>query len=107
MNDIWKALSHPMRREIISLLRNGSMNVTSISGNFDCSGATLSGHLKILKEADLVSMTSEGNIRIYSLNATVAEEALSGMLDLIRFAQTDKNAEAAPPNAPPHPKGSK
>ncbi len=83
MNDIWKALSHPVRREILSLLRNGSLNVQALSEHFDCSGATLSNHLKALKESNLVLVKSDGNSRIYRLNLSVAEEALSGLLSLL------------------------
>ena len=52
--ETFKALSDPVRREILQLLKNGKMSAGEIGGHFDMTGATISYHLKILKKADLV-----------------------------------------------------
>ena len=57
--ETFKALSDPVRREILQLLKNGKMSAGEIGGHFDMTGATISYHLKILKKADLVWETEE------------------------------------------------
>ena len=71
--DTFKALSDPVRREILQLLKKGKMSAGEIGGYFDMTGATISYHLKILKKADLV---------YYELNTTVVEELLLWLSDL-------------------------
>ena len=58
--ETFKALSDPVRREILQLLKNGKMSAGEIGGHFDMTGATISYHLKILKKADLVWETKIG-----------------------------------------------
>ena len=83
MKDVWQALSHPVRREILALLREGAMGAGAIGEKFDMAGASLSQHLKTLREAGLVSVEADGTARIYRLNVSVAEDALTGLLDLL------------------------
>ena len=92
MNDIWQALAHPARRRVLAALRAGSMSAGDLGELFDFSGATLSGHLKVLREADLVSCDREGTRRIYRLNLSVAEDALAGLLDLLRTGEARQDA---------------
>ena len=89
--DIWQALSHPARRRVLTLLRNGVLTAGEIGAVFPFSAATLSGHLRTLREANLVSCTPEGTRRLYRLNLSVAEDALTGLLDLLRVGEADRS----------------
>ena len=74
--ETFKALSDPARREILIMLKNGSMTAGDIGQHFDMTGATTSYHLSQLKKAGLVSETRQKNFIIYELNASVFEEAM-------------------------------
>ncbi|MBB5183412.1 autorepressor SdpR family transcription factor [Catenisphaera adipataccumulans] len=78
----FKALSDPVRRQILDLLKNGRMSAGEIAGSFQMTGATISYHLKILKQADLVTETREKNFIYYELNASVLEETILWLKDL-------------------------
>jgi len=82
-NGIFKALSHPTRRQLLELLRNTSRSAGDLADQFDISWPTLSRHLSVLKEADLVSSERRGNSVIYSINTSVIEDAASALLDLV------------------------
>ncbi|MCI6409931.1 MAG: autorepressor SdpR family transcription factor [Lachnospiraceae bacterium] len=75
-NDTMKALSDPTRREILDLLKKGSMTAGEIGENFDMTGATISHHLSQLKKSGLITESREKNFIHYSLNASVLEEVL-------------------------------
>ena len=75
-SDTMKALSDPARREILTMLRGGSMTAGDIAGRFDMTAATVSYHLSQLKKAGLVFEVREKNFIHYSLNASVLEEVL-------------------------------
>lgn len=77
-SDTFKALSDPVRLEILNMLKkNGRMNAGEISDKFDLSKATISHHLKILREQDLIYETKEKNFIYYELNTSVFEEILT------------------------------
>ena len=71
-----KALSDPTRREILELLKDHRLAAGEIVDHFDITGAAISRHLSILKEADLIRDTREGKFIYYELNASVLEEIL-------------------------------
>ena len=71
-----KALSDPTRREILELLKKSRLSAGEISAHFDVTGAAVSRHLSILKEADLIRDAREGKFIYYELNASVLEEIL-------------------------------
>ena len=75
-SDTMKALADPARREILNLLKGGSMSAGDIAAHFDMTGATVSYHLAQLKKAGLVFEKRDKNYIIYSLNASVVEEVL-------------------------------
>ena len=75
-NDTMKALSDPTRREILDLLKKGSMTAGEIGENFEMTGATISHHLSQLKKSGLITESREKNYIHYSLNASVLEEVL-------------------------------
>ncbi len=87
--ETFKALSDPVRREILLMLRGGRMAAGEISSKFDMTGATVSYHLSQLKKAGLIYETKEKNFIYYSLNISVFEEI---MLWFNQFTNTtDKN----------------
>jgi len=71
-----RALADPIRREILSLLKGGRMSAGDIAEHFDVTGASISRHLSVLKEADLIRDTREGKFIYYELTASVLEEIL-------------------------------
>jgi DNA-binding transcriptional ArsR family regulator len=71
-----KALSDPVRREILNMLKGGTMTAGDIAAHFDIAGASVSYHLAQLKNAGLVFEKREKNFIYYSLNASVLEEVL-------------------------------
>ena len=77
-----KALSDPIRREILNLLKGGRMSAGEICEKFPVTGASISRHLSVLKEADLVRDAREGQFIYYELNASVLEEILLWVADL-------------------------
>lgn len=76
LNETMKALSDPTRRDILNLLKKGSMSAGEIGSNFNMTGATISHHLTKLKQAQLIRETKDKNYIYYSLNASVLEEVL-------------------------------
>ncbi len=77
-----KALSDPIRREILNLLKAGPMAAGDIAGKFDVTGAAVSRHLAVLKEADLIRDNRDGKFIFYELNASVLEEILLWITEL-------------------------
>lgn len=84
INDVLKALSHPIRRDIIARLRDRPLSAGELAGAYAVSKPTMSAHFAALREADLIAAERDGVSIIYHLNATVAEEALGAMMDLLR-----------------------
>lgn len=74
--ETFKALSDPVRREILVLLRNGRLSAGEIGSHFDMAGATISYHLSQLKKADLIWEEKERNFIYYTLNTSVVEEVM-------------------------------
>ena len=77
-----KALSDPIRREILNMLKMGPMAAGEICEHFSVTGAAVSRHLSVLKEADLIRDKREGKFIIYELNASVLEEIMLWITDL-------------------------
>ena len=77
-----KALSDPIRREILNLLKSGKMSAGEIVDKFSVTGASISRHLSVLKDADLIRDTREGKYIYYELNASVLEEIMLWITDL-------------------------
>ena len=76
LHDTLKALSDPVRRDILELLRSGRLSAGDIGKHFDLSAATISHHLNQLKKAGLVLETKYKNFIFYELNVTVFEDVL-------------------------------
>ncbi len=82
MNALFKALSHPVRRRIIEMLRKGPMASGDIASAFDMSWPTVTGHLNALKDAGLVSPEREGASIRYRLEISAVEEAMAFLMDI-------------------------
>ena len=76
MKDIWNAMADPTRREILTMLQSRDMTAGEIAERFSLTGATVSHHLKILREAGLVLTEKQKQTITYSLNTTVFQEFL-------------------------------
>ena len=87
-----KALSDPIRREILNLLKSGRMSAGEITEHFSVTGASISRHLSVLKEADLVRDTRQGQFIYYELNASVLEEIMLWITDLKGANDHDEKA---------------
>ena len=85
-----KALADPVRREILNLLKGGRMSAGEIADRFPVTGASISRHLSVLKEADLIRDQREGKFIYYDLNASVLEELLLWIADLKGESQNDQ-----------------
>ena len=77
-----KALSDPIRRDILNLLKTGRMAAGEIAGHFPVTDASISRHLSVLKEADLIRDTREGKFIYYDINTTVLEEVMLWLVAL-------------------------
>lgn len=77
-----KALADPTRREILNLLKRGRMSAGEITEHFDVTAASISRHLSVLKEADLIRDERQGKFIIYELNASVLEEIMLWITEL-------------------------
>jgi DNA-binding transcriptional ArsR family regulator len=77
INTVFKALSDPTRRSILELLRGGDLNAGEIAESFNISKPSISHHLNLLKQADLVLAERSGQNIVYSLNTTVFQEVMA------------------------------
>ncbi|MCD7955991.1 MAG: autorepressor SdpR family transcription factor [Lachnospiraceae bacterium] len=80
--ETFKALSDPVRRQILELLKSKRLSAGEIGSHFNMTGATISYHLSVLKKADLVTEEREKNFIYYELNTSVLEEVMLWLSDL-------------------------
>jgi ArsR family transcriptional regulator, arsenate/arsenite/antimonite-responsive transcriptional repressor len=85
VNRVYRALSDPTRRRILALLRERDMTAGEVAAQFELSWPTISGHLSILKEADLLQADRVGSTITYRLNVSVLEEALMALMDAFKL----------------------
>lgn len=90
MNNVFQALSDPTRRQILKLLREKDMSAGEISDKFNMTKPSISHHLGILKNADLVLSEKNGQNIIYSLNTTVFQEIIEWFYDLKKGGENDE-----------------
>ena len=91
VQDTFKALSDGTRRKILHLLRSGSMTAGEIGEHFAMTGATISHHLSVLRDAGLVSDEKNGKFIRYELNMTMLDELTSWVLSLKGGDGNEKN----------------
>ncbi|HEY5591731.1 MAG TPA: autorepressor SdpR family transcription factor [Paludibacter sp.] len=82
MNDIFKALNDPARREILKMLQKEDMTAGDIASKFDMTAPSVSHHLDKLKRAGLVSTIKQGQFVLYSINTTIIDDILQYILTL-------------------------
>ncbi len=82
LQNTMRALADPIRRNILNMLKPGRMSAGDIAAKFPVTGASISRHLSVLKEADLIRDHREGKFIYYELNASVLEEILLWISDL-------------------------
>ena len=83
MNEVFRALGDPTRREILRLLRRADMTAGELAERFPLAKSTLSGHFNVLRQARLIVSERRGTTILYSLNLSAFEEAMSAVLDLL------------------------
>jgi DNA-binding transcriptional ArsR family regulator len=83
-NAVFRALADPTRREILRLLRAGPRSSGDIAAQFPTAWATISRHLGVLRDAELILAERNGNSIAYELNTTVLQEFTEGLLDLFQ-----------------------
>lgn len=84
MGDVWKALADPTRRKILELLKKRDMNAGEIAAEFNMTKPSISNHLNILKQADLVDSEKQGQNVMYSIKTSVIEDMLSTLSNLTK-----------------------
>ena len=94
MNRVFQALSDPTRREVLRLLRRGDMSAGDLADRFPLARSTLSGHFKVLMQAGLIVQERRRTSIIYSVNTSALEEALAGLMALMRTRGDGKEASS-------------
>lgn len=100
MNNAFKALADPTRRQILQILNNGEQSAGEIAKKFNLASATMSHHFNNLKEAGLISQRRDGQTIYYRLEATVIQEVISSLLEfsdshLTQNSNSDKSIKNA------------
>src|SRR4051794_37397720 len=95
MNEVFRALADPTRREILRLLRQADMSAGELAERFPLTKSTLSGHFNVLKAADLVRTERRKQSIVYTLNVSVAEEAMAALMALFHVTAAPDGAVPA------------
>ncbi len=90
LNEVFKAIADPTRREILRLLRHEEMSAGEVAARFDMTKPTMSHHFAVLKAAGLITSRREGQTIWYALDTTVLEDVLAWSMDMARGARGDK-----------------
>ena len=104
VNDVFRALADPTRREILRLLRRRAMTAGEIADQFPLAASTLSGHFNVLKQAGLIVSERKATSQVYSLNVSAAEESVGALMDIFRVATPSEKERATrsdPDKVPP------
>lgn len=96
MNLVFKALSHPARRQIVAMLQDGPLASGEIARSFNMAWPSVTGHLTALKEAGLVEPEREGSSVRYRLNISAAEEAIGFLMGLVPSTRPASSLRTAP-----------
>ncbi len=94
-NEVFKALGHPLRRQIMALLRQGPRSSGDLADQFDAAWPTVTRHLNVLKDADLITAERQGTSIIYRTNTSVVEDAVTSLLGLIGRDNGDDDLKEA------------
>lgn len=90
LDRVFKALADPTRREILGMLRTRDLTAGELAERFPLALSTISGHFKVLRDAALVVTERQGTSIVYSLNTSVAEEALGAVLQVLKVGREGK-----------------
>ena len=93
INEVFRALGDPTRREILRLLRESDMTAGEIADRFPLAKSTLSGHFNVLKYAGLIVAEKRGTTVAYSLNASAFEDAVGAVLEALRVGDGKAEGE--------------
>jgi ArsR family transcriptional regulator, arsenate/arsenite/antimonite-responsive transcriptional repressor len=96
LNDVFRALADPTRREILRLLRQREMSAGELAERFDMTKPSMSHHFTVLKAADLVVTRREGQQIIYALNTTVTQDLAAILWDLFAPATAEAKESKEP-----------
>ncbi len=91
INDVFRALSDPTRREILRLLQSGDLSAGEIAERFRLARSTLSGHFNVLKQAGLIVDERQGTTIRYSLNVSAFEEAMAAVMELFAVGERERS----------------
>jgi DNA-binding transcriptional ArsR family regulator len=94
MNEVFRALSDPTRREILRLLRRQDLSAGELAERFPLAKSTLSGHFNVLRQAGLIVSERRGTSIVYSLNVSAFEEALAAVMELLHGGKGRKERKA-------------
>ncbi|WP_084420189.1 metalloregulator ArsR/SmtB family transcription factor [Henriciella litoralis] len=94
-NNVFSALGHPLRRSVMTLLRKGPRTSGELAEAFDASWPTVSRHLAVLKDADLITAERSGTSIIYRANTSVLEDAAAALLALVGKDNGDDDIKEA------------
>jgi DNA-binding transcriptional ArsR family regulator len=95
MSEVFDALAHPIRREVLEMLKRGGMTAGEIAERFPVSKPTMSGHFAKLKAAGLIRGESRGGSIVYTLNMSALEEAVMGFMARMGVGRTTEEERAA------------
>ena len=93
MNILFKALNDPIRRQILEILKEKDMTAGDIAERFEVGKPTISHHLDLLRQADLVTSVKDGQFVLYSINTTVLDEILKWMIGLQAETKTSVKSD--------------
>lgn len=93
MDTVYRALSDPNRRAILRILRRGEMSAGAIADELPIAKSTLSGHLNVLKDANLVIADRNGTTILYRLNVAAYEEIIAAIMDLLGVGDADRTGD--------------
>ncbi|HRE75963.1 MAG TPA: autorepressor SdpR family transcription factor [Flavobacteriales bacterium] len=82
MNEVFKALNDPARREILNMLRKGDLTAGEIAEKFEMTAPSISHHLDKLKRAGLVTTEKQGQYVFYSLNTSIIDDLMHYLMNL-------------------------
>jgi DNA-binding transcriptional ArsR family regulator len=88
-NAVFKALADPTRREIVQMLKAGPLTSGEIAERFPSAWATISRHLGVLREAEVITAERHGNSIRYELNATVLQDLIAHIFDWTKKGDSD------------------
>jgi DNA-binding transcriptional ArsR family regulator len=97
MNEVFKALSDPTRREILRILSHGERTAGELAEPFDMTKPSMSHHFAVLKDAGLIRSRREGQQIVYSLDSTVVEDVLARLWDLFGTGRDGDRQRNTPP----------